>query len=141
MRWWVILLATGMAACIVAVIFAISRVTSHDDVERIRTALRLQTNCSSIAVGRPSRAALVEGWAGSTVQSADIRCAQTGATLIYAEFADHASLERALATSRPSGHYCLLGSAVIIDRLVEVPSTVMSDMCQSIGGTLIAAGA
>src|ERR1700744_1011839 len=108
MRWWVVLLATGVVACIVAVILAISRATSHDDVERIRTALQLQTNCSSIAVGRPSHAAVIQRWSGSTVQSADIRCAQTGATLVYAKFADHASLERALATSQPSGHYCLL---------------------------------
>ena len=141
MRWWVILLATGVVACVVAVILAIAHVTSHNDVARIKTALQLQTNCSSIAVGRPSHAPVLARWAGSTVKSADIRCDRTGATLVYAKFPDHASLQRALATNPPSGHYCLLDSGIIIDRLVKVPSTVMSDTCQSIGGTLIAAGA
>jgi hypothetical protein len=140
MRWWVILLLAGVAACVVAVALALSSVTNHGDIERIKTALQLQTNCASIAVGRPSRVPVVKRWAGSTVQSADIRCAETGAALVYAKFADRASLERMLATDPPSGPYCVLDSGVMIDRLVRVPSTVMSDTCQSVGGTLIASG-
>jgi hypothetical protein len=109
-------------------------------VERLKTALRLQTNCANIAVGRPSRVPLVKRWSGSAVQSADIRCVETGAALVYAKFADHAALERTLATDPPSGPYCVLDRGVVIDRLVRVPSTVMSDTCQSVGGTLIASG-
>ncbi len=142
MRWWVIAVsALGAVASIVAVILAISSVGGHGDVAQIKTALQLQTNCANIAVGRPSRAQVVKRWAGSTVQTADIRCVETGASLVYAKFADHASLERELATEQPSGHYCVLDSGIVLDRLVKVPSTVMSDTCQSIGGTLIAPGA
>jgi hypothetical protein len=140
MRWWVILLVVGAAASIVAVVLAISSVTNHGDVERVKTALKLQTNCATIAVGRPSHAAILKRWSGKTAQSADIRCVETGAALVYAKFADHAALERAIATNPPTGHYCLLDSAIVIDRLVRVPSTVMSDTCQSVGGTLIASG-
>jgi hypothetical protein len=141
MRWWVILLVVGAVACIVAVVLAISSVTNHGDIQRVKTALKLQTNCATIAVGRPSRAPIVKRWTGSTAQSADIRCVETGAALVYAKFADHAALEQAIATNPPSGRYCVLGSAVVLDRLVRVPSTVMSDTCQSVGGTLIAPGA
>jgi hypothetical protein len=139
MRWWVIVIsAIGAVASILAVIVAISSVRNHDDVERIKTALKLQTNCANIAVEHPSRAPVVKQWAGSATQTADVRCVATNASLVYAKFSDHDSLERSLATHPPSSRYCVLGSAIVIDRLVSVPSTVMSDTCQSIGGTLMA---
>ena len=37
MRWWVILLLAGVAACVVAVALALSSVTNHGDIERIKT--------------------------------------------------------------------------------------------------------
>ena len=66
MRWWVILLVLGAVASIVAVVLAISSVTNHGDIERVKTALKLQTNCANITVGRPSRAPIVKRWSGST---------------------------------------------------------------------------
>lgn len=135
MRWLLgLALATGAMLAIAAVVVAIASVRGPGDVERIKSALRLQTNCAHITIRRPSRAPVVERWAASTVQTADIRCRETNARVIYAKFIDHDRLDRALAASEPTGRYCLLGNAILIDRLVMAPSTVLSDMCQSLGG-------
>jgi hypothetical protein len=140
MRWWAIVItALGAAASIGAVVWAIARVTGHGDLQRIKTALALQTNCAQVAITRPSRAQIVTKWAGMTAQTADVRCTSTGAGLVYAKFGDSGSLDRALATDPPSTSYCRLGNAILIDHLVQVASTAMSDTCQSLGGTLIPA--
>ena len=118
---------------------AIASVTSANDVNRIKSALRLQTNCQQIVVRRPSHATLVKRWAGSTVQSADVICVSTGPDVTYARFLDRGRLDSAVAASLPSGGYCRLGNAVMVARLVGAASTVLSDMCQSLGGTLIIA--
>src|SRR5579875_2357930 len=132
MRWWLIVIAVlGTAASIGAVVWAIARVANHGDLQRIETALELQTNCAHVAVRRPSRAQIVEHWAGMTAQTADVRCTATGAGLVYAKFSDSGTLDRALATDPPSSSYCRLGNAILIDRLVHVASTAMSDTCQS----------
>lgn len=140
MRWWVIVVsALGAAASIGAVVWAIARVTGHGDLQRVKTALQLQTNCAQVAVRLPSRAQIVKRWAGLTAQTADVRCTATGAGLVYARFVDSATMLRALAANPPSASYCRIGNAILIDRLVQVASTVMSDTCQSLGGTLVPA--
>jgi hypothetical protein len=140
MRWWLYgglaILAGGSIA---AVVVSIASVTSGNDVNRIKSALRLQTNCQQIVVHRPSHATIVKRWAGSTVQSADVVCAATGLDVIYARFLDRARLDSAVVASLPSGGYCRLGNAVMVARLVGAASTILSDMCQSLGGTLILA--
>jgi hypothetical protein len=132
-------LAILAGGSIAAVVVSIASVTSANDVNRIRSALRLQTNCPRIVVHRPSQATIAKRWAGSTVQSADVVCASTGPDVVYARFIDRARLDSAVAASLPSGGYCRLGNAVMVARLVGAASTVLSDMCQSLGGTLILA--
>ena len=140
MRWRLYAgLAVIAAVSIAAVVIALLSTTGSHDVERIRSALRLQTNCPHITVRRPSRAAAVKRWAGLTVQSADVVCGTAGPHVIYAKFIDRSTLERAVISSPPSGGYCRLEAAILLPRLVGVPSTVFSDMCQSLGGTLILA--
>lgn len=140
MRWRLYVgLAVIAAASIAAVVIALLSATGSHEVERIGSALRLQTNCPHVTVRRPSRAAAVKRWAGLTVQSADVVCGTAGPHVIYAKFMDHDTLDRAVVSSPPSGGYCRLEAAIVLSRLDGVPSTVFSDMCQSLGGTLILA--
>lgn len=140
MRWRLFAgLAIVVALSIAAVVLAISSTPAAGDLERIASALRLQTNCPRVAVRRPSRAAIVKRWTGLTVQSADVACAAGGPRLTYAKFIDTARLESAVVASLPSGGYCLLGSAIVLAERVGVSSTVLSDMCQSLAGTLVIA--
>ena len=140
MRWWLYCgLAILAGGSIAAVVVAIASVTSANDVNRIKSALRLQTNCQQIVVRRPSHTTIAKRWAGSTVQSADVVCVATGPDVTYARFIDRARLDSAVAASLPSGGYCRLGNAVMVARHVGTASTVLSDMCQSLGGTLIIA--
>jgi hypothetical protein len=140
MRWWLYgglaILAGGSIA---AVVISIASVTSANDVSRIKSALRLQTNCQRIVVHRPSQATIVKRWSGSTVASADVVCQGTGPDVTYARFANRNRLVSAVAAGLPSGGYCRLGNAVMVARRVGAASTVLSDMCQSLGGTLIIA--
>ena len=140
MRWWLYgALAIVAAASIAAVVVAIASVAGANDVDRIKSALRLQTNCRHIAVQRPSREPIVHRWAGSTVQSADIDCPSAGVKVIYAKFIDSARLDGAVAATLPSGGYCRLGDAVMLRRLAGAGSTVLGDICQSLGGKLVIA--
>jgi hypothetical protein len=141
-RWRLYLGLTVVAALsIAAVVVAIGSVTGADDLQRIKSALRLQTNCADVAIRRPSRAVTVKRWAGLTVQSADVVCAATGPRLVYAKFADRDTLARAVATTQPSGGYCRLEDAILFGRPVDAASTTLGDMCQSLGGMLVTASA
>ncbi len=138
MRWWMIVVsAVAVTASVAAVVWALSRASDRGELTRIESALQLQTNCAHTVVQRPSRDRAASAWAGSTVQTADVRCAATGDAVVYARFGDHAALERALAVNPPAGRYCPLSDAIVLDRLVSAPSTAMSDICQSLGGTLL----
>jgi hypothetical protein len=138
MRWRLYGGLTVVAAFSMAgVVIAIASVTGPNAVERIKSALQLQTNCVHIAVRRPSSAVIVKRWVGLTVQSADVACATGGPRVTYAKFIDRARLDRAVAASQPSRGYCLLGDAILTGELVGVATTVLSDMCQSLGGTLV----
>jgi hypothetical protein len=140
MRWWLYgALAILAGGSIVAVVISIASVTSANDVNRIKSALRLQTNCQRIVVSRPSHSPILKRWAGSAVASADVVCASTGPDVTYARFSDRDRLDSAVAAGLPSGGYCRLGNAVMVARRVGSASTVLSDMCQSLGGTLVIA--
>ena len=128
--------ALVLAVSIAAVVAAIASVTGPGDLERVKSALQLQTNCPHVAVRRPSRAPVTERWAGSTAQTADVACDAAGPRLIYVAFIDHGRLEAALATTPPAGSYCQLGDAILVAQRVGEASTMLSDMCQSLGGTL-----
>jgi hypothetical protein len=130
-------LAVVAALSITAVVVAIASVTGPDAVERIKSALQLQTNCVHITVRRPSRAVIVKRWVGLTIQSADVACAAGGPRVTYAKFIDRTRLDHAVAASQPSRGYCLLGDAILTGELFGVATTVLSDMCQSLGGTLV----
>jgi hypothetical protein len=134
-------LALVVALSIAAVVVAIAHVTGSSDLARIKSALGLQTNCPHIAVRRPSRALIVKRWAGLTVQSADVACSPAGPRVTYAKFIDRTRLDRAVAASPPSGGYCLLANAIVVAQLAGVASTVLSDVCQSLAGTLVMASA
>ena len=129
-------LAVGAAVVIAAIVLSIARVSGTSDVERIKSALRLQTNCAHVAVRRPSRARIVKRWAGATVQSADVACSAAGPQVVYVKFIDRITLTRAVASAAPDSRYCVIGDAIVIDRLAGAASTVLSDMCQSLGGSL-----
>jgi hypothetical protein len=136
---WRLYLGVGVvaAASIALVVVAIASVTGGSELERVKSALRLQTNCARIAVRRPSRAVIVNRWAGATVQSADVACEAAGPRVVYAKFNDRGGLDRAVATNQPAGSYCVLGNAVLIAGRVGAASTILSDMCQSLGGRLV----
>jgi hypothetical protein len=137
MRWRLYVgLAVVAASSVAAVVVAIAHVTGSDDVGRIKSTLQFQTNCAHVAVRRPSRALIIKRWAGLTVQSADVLCATAGPRVSYAQFIDRTTLDRAVLESQPSGGYCLLGDAILIGPLGGVASTVLSDICQSLGGML-----
>jgi hypothetical protein len=133
--------ALVLALSIAAVLVAIASVTGPGDLERVRSALQLQTNCPHIAVQRPSRAPVIRRWAGSTLQTADVVCDVAGPRLIYVEFIDRGRLDTALATTPPAASYCRLGDAILMAQLVGEASTMLSDVCQSVGGTLMNASA
>jgi hypothetical protein len=140
MRWWWLYVGLGAIAVlsVAAVVVAIASAPAPSDLEGIKSALRLQTNCAHTTVRRPSRALIVKRWAGLTVQSADVFCAAAGPLRVsYAKFLDRGRLDRALATSQPSGGYCLLGDSLVTAQFVGVASTVLSDLCQSLAGTLV----
>jgi hypothetical protein len=142
MRWW---LYVGLAAVavlsIAAVVVAIASAPAPSDLDGIKSALRLQTNCAHVTVRRPSRALIVKRWAGLPVQSADVLCAAAGPGVSYAKFLDRGRRDRALATSQPSDGYCLLGDSIVTGQFAGVASTVLSDLCQSLAGTLVIASA
>ncbi len=139
MRWRLYIgVAIVAGGSIAAVIIAIGSVTGADDVQRVRSALRLQTNCQTITIRRPSRAVIERRWASLAVQSADVDCVPRGPLVTYTRFIDSARRDSAVAASLASGGYCRLGDdAVILARFVGAASTVLSDMCQSLGGTLV----
>jgi hypothetical protein len=140
MRWRLYVgLAVVAALSIAAVIVAIAHVTGGSDVERVKSALRLQTNCARIDVRRPSSAGIVSRWGSAAVQSADVQCA-AGPRVVYAKFSDRDGLDRAVATTEPPGSYCVVGSAVLIARRVGAASTILNDICQSLAGRLVIAG-
>lgn len=122
-------------------VVAINSVSGGSDLERVGSALRLQTNCAQVVIRRPTSATVVKRWAGSTADSADVSCAGAPSQVVYVRFISHTRLLAAMAESAPSGGYCLVGDAIVLDRLVRVPSTVLSDMCQSLGGSLGNGGA
>jgi len=141
-RWRLYLGLTVVAALsIAAVVVAIGSVTGGNDLQRIKSALQLQTNCVHVAVRRPSRAVAVKRWAGWTVQSADVVCAATAPRLVYAKVVGRDTLTRAVATTEPSGGYCRLDDAILFGRPVGAASTTLGDMCQSLGGMLVTASA
>lgn len=131
--------AIVMALSIAAVVVAIASVTGPGDLARIKSALGLQTNCPQVTVGRPSRAPIARRWAGSTAQTADVVCAVAGPRLTYVEFVNRERLDSAMAATPPAGSYCQLGDAILIAGRVGGASTVLSDVCQSVGGTLVGA--
>jgi hypothetical protein len=140
MRWRLYVgLAAVAALSIAAVVVAITSVTSSDDLARVKSALRLQTNCAHIAVVRPSRTPIARRWASLAVRSADVVCPTMSLRVTYAKFTDRGTLDRAAASSLPAGGYCRLGDAIVLGRLAGAASTVLSDMCQSLGGTLVPA--
>jgi hypothetical protein len=122
---------------IAAVVFAITSVTGPSGAERIKEAIRWPPNCGRIIVERPSHAPVMNRWASSRVQTADIVCAAIGPRVAYARFGDRDSVNRAIAADPPSGRYCLLGASVVIDGLVGVDPTVFTDMCQALTGTFV----
>lgn len=141
MRWRLYLgLALVTAGSIAAIVAAIASVSRPNEIDRVKSALRLQTNCPGISVRRPSRAPIVKRWGGLTSQSADIVCAD-GPHVIYAKFADPAALQGTVAATQPNGGYCLLDGAVLLGRTVGAASTVVGDMCQSLGGHMVIASA
>ena len=46
-------------------------------------------------------------------------------------------MNRAVAAGQPAGGYCLLSDSIVSDERADVASTVLSDMCQSLGGKLL----
>lgn len=137
MRWWLYAgLASVAALSIAAVVVALTNAPASSDLSRVKSAFQLQTNCQQVAVERPSSAAIVKRWSGLTVQSADVVCATPGPRVTYAKFLDRGSLDRALAASQPPGGYCVLGRSIVTAQLVGPASTLLSDMCQSLAGTL-----
>lgn len=136
MRWLLYLgaaVVTGLS--IAAVVLAIASVSGANDLERVESALGQQTNCAGIGARRPSHATVAMRWAGSTAQSADIGCT-SGPQVIYVKFIDRTSLARAVATDPPAQRYCVVGDAILFDRRVGAASTLLSDICQSLGGSL-----
>jgi hypothetical protein len=136
MRW---LLYVGLALVIVvsvaAVVLAIASVGGADDLERVKSALRQQTNCADIVVRGVSRAAVAKQWAGSATRAADVGCS-AGPRVVYVEFISRTGLARAMAADPPAEPYCVVGDAILVDRRVRAASTVLSDMCESLGGSL-----
>jgi hypothetical protein len=125
------------ALSIVAVVISIGSVSRAGDLERATSAIRLQTNCRHLVVTRPSGARLVRSWPAHT---ADIFCPGGGPGLVYAAFADSDRLHAALFEDPPAQRYCTAGNVIVIDRVLG-PSTLVSDVCQSLGGTLVTPGA
>jgi hypothetical protein len=136
MRWLYVGLASVAALSIAAVVVALTSAPASSDLSRVKSAFELQTNCQQVAVEHPSSAVIVRRWAGLAVQSADVDCAAAGPRVTYAKFLDRGSLDRALAASQPSGGYCVLGQSIVTAQLVGPASTLLSDMCQSLAGTL-----
>lgn len=137
MRW---LLYVGLALVIVvsvaAVVLAIASVGGADDLERVESALRQQTNCADVVVRGVSRAAVAKQWAGSATQAADVGCRRAGPRVVYVKFTSRTGLARAMAADPPAEPYCVVGDAILVDRRVGAASTVLSDICQSLGGSL-----
>jgi len=130
-------LAVVAAASIAAIVIALASVSGADELEHVKSAFRLQTNCTHIAVTRPSRALSVRRWTGLTAQSADVDCTASPLRVSYAKFIDRTSMNRAVAAGQPAGGYCLLSDSIVSDERADVASTVLSDMCQSLGGKLL----
>lgn len=137
MRW---LLYVGLALVtvlsIAAVVLAIASVGGANDLERVESALRQQANCADIVVRRVSRATVAKQWAGSATQAADIGCTRAGPRVVYVKFISRTGLVRAITTDPPAQPYCLVGDGIIVDRHLGAASTLFSDICQSLGGSL-----
>jgi len=137
MRW---LLYAGLALVavlsIAAVVLAIASVGGANDLERVESALRQQANCADIVVRQLSHATVAKQWAGSATQAADVDCVTAGPRVAYVKFVSRTGLARALATDPPAAPYCLVGDAILVGRRVGAVSTVLSDVCQSLGGSL-----
>jgi len=137
MRWLVYVgLALVTVLSVAAVVLAIASVGGANDLERVESALRQQANCADIVVRRVSRATVATQWAGSAAQAADIGCTGAGPRVVYVKFIGRTGLARALTTDPPAEPYCLVGDAILVDRRVGAASTVLSDMCQSVGGSV-----
>jgi len=137
MRWLVhVGLALVTVLSVAAVVLAIASVGGANDLERVESALRQQANCADIVVRRVSRATVATQWAGSAAQAADIGCTGAGPRVVYVKFIGRTGLARALTTDPPAEPYCLVGDAILVDRRVGAASTVLSDMCQSVGGSV-----
>jgi hypothetical protein len=137
MRW---LLYVGLAVVtvlsIAAVVLAIASVGGANDLERVESALRQQANCADIVVRRVPHATVAKRWAGSATQAADVGCTTAGPRVVYVKFSSRTGLTRVLATDPPVEPYCLVGDAILVDRGVGAASTVLSDICQSLAGSL-----
>jgi type II secretory pathway pseudopilin PulG len=129
-------LALVTVLSVAAVVLAIASVGGANDLERVESALRQQANCADIVVRRVSRATVATQWAGSAAQAADIGCTGAGPRVVYVKFIGRTGLARALTTDPPAEPYCLVGDAILVDRRVGAASTVLSDMCQSVGGSV-----
>jgi hypothetical protein len=76
-------------------------------------------------------------WTSLAAPTARVVCRGAGASVEYAQFTDHDALNRALASHPPSRRYCLVGTAIVVDRLAQFDPTVFTDMCLSLGGTFV----
>jgi hypothetical protein len=136
MRW---LLYAGlvlvMVVSIAAVVLAIASVGGPNDLERVESALRQQANCADIVVRRVSPATVAKQWADSATQATDVGC-RAGPRVVYVKFISRTGQARALASDPVAEPYCVIGDAVLVGRRVGAASTVLTDICQSLGGSL-----
>jgi hypothetical protein len=137
MRW---LLYVGLVLVtvlsIAAVVLAIASVGGANDLERVESALRQQVNCADVVVRRVSDVTVAKQWAGSATQAADVGCATAGPRVVYVKFINRTGRDRALARDPPAEPYCVVGDAILVDRRVGAASTVLSDICQSLAGSM-----